>query len=96
MLSANASAIAQSVTLPSVASACAAAPLPRPPQPMRPTLISSLPATNARAGDLGVGAKDDAAGDERRGALMNCRRDGSVERGSPGAGNMSRPPEYAR
>ena len=41
--SAKASAIAHSVTGPLVASACVTAPLPRPPQPIRATLISSLP-----------------------------------------------------
>ena len=66
----NASAIAHSVTLPLVASACCAA---------RAAAAAADEADldfiaagdERRPRDAGVGAKDDAAGDQRRCALMN-------------------------
>ena len=61
MRSANASAAAHSVTLPLVSSACAAAPVPRPPQPISATLISSLPETWADLRDLSVHAQHRSA-----------------------------------
>ena len=68
------SPIAYSTVLLSAASASAAAPLPRPPQPIRPTLSVSLLAANDFSGKLRFAANTDPSAAVVD-ALKNCRRE---------------------